>query len=215
MEYNELGGGFKLALSDLQIRGGGNILGESQSGNIAAVGYDLYLDLLQRTVDDLKRKIERGDNLAEDDYLEPEINLNISAFISSSFIPDPDQRYIAYKRISSITGNKGLLDLKEEFIDRYGKLTTEVENLFSIISIKDLLKNYKVSKLEQDPDALVFSFHPMTPITPEQILNFIKKSKGSVRMTPDSRLIAKHNLTNTDLIFAAVKNTLHAISEVD
>ncbi|OGR03809.1 MAG: transcription-repair coupling factor, partial [Deltaproteobacteria bacterium RIFOXYD12_FULL_53_23] len=79
MDYNELGGGFKLAMSDLQIRGGGNILGISQSGNIAAVGYDLYLELLQQTVLDLKRKGTAVEQAS--DQIEPEINLKISAFL--------------------------------------------------------------------------------------------------------------------------------------
>jgi transcription-repair coupling factor (superfamily II helicase) len=213
MDYNELGGGFKLALSDLQIRGGGNILGESQSGNIAAVGYDLYLDLLQRTVEDLKRKAERGEAFSDDDYQEPEINLSLSAFIANKYIPDPNQRYIAYKRITSVADSAELDDLKEEFTDRYGKMPKEAENLFAIIEIKDFLKKYKVTKLEQSAESLVFSFHSSTEITPEQILRFIRKSKGKVRMTPDSRLVVSQSIQAPNEIFQSIKNTLHAIIE--
>jgi transcription-repair coupling factor (superfamily II helicase) len=213
MDYNELGGGFKLALSDLQIRGGGNILGESQSGNIAAVGYDLYLDLLQRTVDDLKNKAARGEAYAEDDYREAELNLSLSAFISNRYIPDPNQRYIAYKRITSVGDSAELHELKDEFIDRYGKMPAEAENLFTIIEIKDFLKRHKVTKLEQSPGSLVFSFHATTEITPEQVLQFIRQAKGKVRMTPDSRLIVSASPQSAEEIFQAVKNTLHAIIE--
>ena len=211
MEYNELGGGFKLALSDLQIRGGGNILGESQSGTIAAIGYDLYLDLLQRTVDDLKRRGHQGLPLSEDDCPEPEINLTVSAFLANSYIPDPDQRYIAYKRITSVTDKGSLLDMRDEFIDRYGKLPDEGENLFAIIGLKELLKRLKITKLEQGPNALVFSFHQSTPITPAQILHYIKKAKGKARMTPDSKLVVKHNLSKPMKIFAEIENILRAI----
>lgn len=213
MEYNELGGGFKLALSDLQIRGGGNILGESQSGNIAAVGYDLYLDLLQRTVEDLKKKAEQGETFTDDDYHEPEINLLLSGYISNKYIIDPDQRYIAYKRITSVSDSAELQDLKDEFIDRYGAMPVEAENLFAVIEIKDFLKRYKITKLEQSPDSLVFSFHSSTAITPEQVLNFIRKSKGKVRMTPDSRLVVSQSLQSPPEIFQAIKNTLQAIIE--
>ncbi len=213
MDYNELGGGFKLAMSDLQIRGGGNILGESQSGNIAAVGYDLYLDLLQRTVEDLKKKEEKGESFTVDDYQEAEINLSISAFISNKYILDPNQRYIAYKRITSVSDSTELHDLKDEFVDRYGNMPIEAENLFTIIEIKDFLKRHKVTKLEQSPDSLVFSFHTSTEITPEQILQFIRKSKGKVRMTPDSRLIVSESLQSPQEIFQTIKNTLHAIIE--
>ena len=86
MDYNELGGGFKLAMSDLQIRGGGNILGESQSGTIAAVGYDLYLELLQQTVEDLKRE-RNGEGPPPDEELEPEINLRLPAFLPEYLHP--------------------------------------------------------------------------------------------------------------------------------
>nr|MDA8165935.1 transcription-repair coupling factor [Desulfobacteraceae bacterium] len=102
MDYHELGGGFKLAMSDLQIRGGGNILGESQSGHIAAVGYDLYLDLLQRTVEDLKRKAASGEETLAEEEIDPEINLTLSAYIPERYIADPDQRYVAYRKISAI-----------------------------------------------------------------------------------------------------------------
>ncbi|MBW2485715.1 MAG: transcription-repair coupling factor, partial [Deltaproteobacteria bacterium] len=99
LDHSELGGGFKLAMNDLQIRGGGNILGVSQSGHIAAVGYDLYLELLQNTVSDLKRK-DSAETPAE--TIEPEINLLISAYIPEKYIIDTSQRYIAYRKIAGV-----------------------------------------------------------------------------------------------------------------
>ncbi len=210
MEHNELGGGFKLAMSDLQIRGGGNILGESQSGNIAAVGYDLYLDLLQQTVEDLKRQASKGDSPVEVE-IDPEINLNLSAFIHEKYIPDPDQRYIAYRRIAAIRSAEDSQDLENEFIDRYGKLPIETKNLLETVSLKEELKPLKITKLEQGPGNLVFSFANGTPVSPQQILIYIKTNPTTCRLLPDSRLVVEIPTASTESIFDKIKKILHAI----
>jgi transcription-repair coupling factor (superfamily II helicase) len=187
MDYNELGGGFKLAMSDLQIRGGGNILGISQSGNIAAVGYDLYLELLQQTVLDLKRKGAAVEQPPE--QIEPEINLKISAFLPERYISSTEQRYIAYRRLTNAEQVEELLDLQDEFTDRYGPLPQEAFNLFEVLALKTLLRRWWISKLEQGPANLVFSFHEKTPVTPEKIMRLLEKYKNRARFTPESRLI--------------------------
>ncbi len=187
MDYNELGGGFKLAMSDLQIRGGGNILGISQSGNIAAVGYDLYLELLQQTVLDLKRKGVAVEQPPE--QIEPEINLKLSAFLPERYIPSTEQRYIAYRRLTNAEQVEELMDLKDEFTDRYGQLPQEALNLFEVLALKTLLRRLWISKLEQGSANLVFSFHEKTPVTPEKIMRLLEKHKNKARFTPESRLI--------------------------
>lgn len=187
MDYNELGGGFKLAMSDLQIRGGGNILGISQSGNIAAVGYDLYLELLQQTVLDLKRKGATVEHPPE--QIEPEINLKLSAFLPERYIPATEQRYIAYRRLTNAEQVEELMDLRDEFADRYGRLPQEALNLFEVLALKTLLRHLWISKLEQGPANLVFSFHEKTPVTPEKIMRLLEKYKDQARFTPEARLI--------------------------
>ncbi len=210
MDYNQLGGGFKLAMSDLQIRGGGNILGESQSGNIAAVGYDLYLDLLQRTVEDLKRHGENGSEPQTPDY-DPEINLQLSARIPASYIFNPEQRYIAYRRISVIKENKELAEQRDELRDRYGLLPEEVENLLQIIELKILMRPFHISKLDQGPGTLAFSFMEDTRVTPEQILIIVRSSKGQIRITPDNRLIVTTSTKDSEAIFTGAKNLLRQL----
>ncbi|MDH5298252.1 MAG: transcription-repair coupling factor, partial [Desulfobulbaceae bacterium] len=211
MDYNELGGGFKLAMSDLQIRGGGNILGESQSGTIAAVGYDLYLDLLQRTVEDLKRQAASGEAVVEEEEIDPEISLSIAAYIPASYINDPDQRYIAYRKISTLSTPEQLADLKIEFVDRYGVLPDETENLLAVVSLKEELRQLKIVKLEQGPATMVFSFHNRTPVAPEKILILIKQSKGKIRLTPDGRLVVQVTARTPDAILGEAKKILHGV----
>ena len=197
MDYNELGGGFKLALSDLQIRGGGNILGESQSGNIAAVGYDMYLDLLQKTVLDLKRRTQQAqqDGTAGIDFealpeeVEPEIKLAIAAHIPENYVDDVNQRYLCYRKITAAADDAALADLREEFADRFGPPPPEVENLFAVIALKNRLAALKINKLEQGPAALVCTFHPQTPVAPERILELVKRGGGKRRFTPEGKLV--------------------------
>jgi transcription-repair coupling factor (superfamily II helicase) len=208
MDYNELGGGFKLALSDLQIRGGGNILGESQSGHIAAVGYDLYLDLIQQTVEDLKRQAAAGHDLAGTEIIDPEMNLTVSAYLPGSYIASADQRYLAYRRISGIASSDEIYDLRDELHDRYGKLPAEAENLFMVIELKLELKKLLITKLEQSPTALVFTFHDKTPVSPDKILAMINRSKNTARFTPDSRLIVPVKAATPEELFITAHRIL-------
>lgn len=208
MDYNELGGGFKLAMSDLQIRGGGNILGESQSGTIAAVGYDLYLDLLQKTVEDLKR----GQRQDEDSFdFEPEISLQVSARIPPEYIPDQEQRYIAYRKITSITTADQLLDLRAELTDRYGPIPLETENLLTIMELKIPMRRLCISKLEQGSGNLAFSFLDQTPVSPQQILLMVQTSGHRIRLTPDNLLVVNVTKHTHEAIFAAAKKMLQEL----
>ncbi len=185
MDYNELGGGFKLAMSDLQIRGGGNILGESQSGTIAAVGYDLYLELLQKTIEDLKAGRA---TFAAEDY-DPEVNLRLAARLPEDYIPDGDQRYLAYRRLAAINAEEDLADFQAELADRYGPLPEEAANLLRLVDLKIVMRRLLVERLEQGkPGTLVLQFHPETPVRPERLVAFVQVNGG--RLTPSGRLIA-------------------------
>ena len=187
LDHTELGGGFKLAMSDLQIRGGGNILGISQSGHIAAVGYDLYLELLQNTVADMRRQTDREET---PEQVDPEINLQISAYIPEKYIADIPQRYIAYRKIAHLENDAQLADLQEELQDRYGPLPGETQNLFAIMALKIKMQDLLITRLEQGKGVLVFSFHEKTPVKPEKILAIIAKAGNNIRFTPDARLMA-------------------------
>ena len=148
MDCSELCGGFKLAMNDLQIRGGGNLLGVSQSGHIAAVGYDLYLELLQSTVADLKKKAAGGEALLEPE-LDPEVKLRIAAFLPDDYVRDTTQRYQLYRLIST-AGNQDpemLADMRDELIDRFGPLPPEANTLFAMIGLKHPLRRLGISKL--------------------------------------------------------------------
>jgi transcription-repair coupling factor (superfamily II helicase) len=219
MDCNELGGGFKLAMSDLQIRGGGNLLGVSQSGHIAAIGYDLYLDLLQKTVADLKTMAATDGEQRGGEELEPEINLQLSAYIPETYIPDISQCYITYRRIAALTSGTEEMqaDLIDELRDRYGEPPVETTTLFRIIALKKELVLLRIIKLEQGRDTLVFSFQDNTPLTPAMLMSFMatfstKKSAYGVKFTPDGRLIVSGTLSSLEQIFGAAEEILNELN---
>jgi transcription-repair coupling factor (superfamily II helicase) len=182
LDFSELGAGFKIALNDLQIRGGGAILGSTQSGHIAAIGYELYLELLEKAVNKMK-----GDG-SPADMIETEINLPISAFLPKSFISDADQRLIAYKRLATLADEQSVEDLAGEWRDRYGPLPETVKSLVLIAKVRLLLKRFKVVRLDGDEENFVIFFAPGTDIGPvmslfeQKRLNFSLESERKLKV---------------------------------
>ncbi|WP_163336977.1 transcription-repair coupling factor [Desulfopila sp. IMCC35008] len=221
MDCNELGGGFKLAMNDLQIRGGGNLLGVSQSGHIAAIGYDLYLDLLQKTVADLKARARNGEDLTMEEDLDPEINLQVSAYIPEKYMLDISQRYVTYRRIAALTNSteEAHNDLRLELEDRYGPLPEETENLFRVVALKQKLKALRIQKLEKGRDTLVFSFLDDTPVTPEKLLIYLqsgpnRKRKAPSKLTPDGRLVVSTAMPTVEMTFTCVEDSLYQLENM-
>ncbi|HHE46382.1 MAG TPA: transcription-repair coupling factor, partial [Bacteroidetes bacterium] len=181
MDHSDLGSGFQIAMSDLKIRGGGTILGASQSGHIAAVGYDMFLKLMEESVSELKGEQPRDD-------IEPEINLPMSTFIPEHYIADIDQRLSAYRRLSRISDMDEVSAIKEELIDRYGKLPEEVSNLLVKIVFKALAVKAGIKKLDVAGNQLVLHISHQHQANPHGIVDLIVSEKDRFRLTPDHKL---------------------------
>jgi transcription-repair coupling factor (superfamily II helicase) len=153
MEYRDLGSGFQIAMKDLQIRGAGTALGASQSGHIAAVGYDLFLKLLDQAVHDLK-----GDVYITP--LDPEINAGMSTGFPEDYIESVEQRLTLYRRLSRLDRISDIADIKKELTDRYGKLPREAENMLLKIMLRVLSIQGGIKRLDMDPGSLVLTFSP-------------------------------------------------------
>jgi transcription-repair coupling factor (superfamily II helicase) len=180
-ELDGLGGGFKLALHDLEIRGAGNLLGEQQSGQISAVGFELYTEMMEKAVSELKGEIVAPE-------VEPEIRLEIPAYFPESYIPDANQRLLFYKRLASVRNPVELGELKEEIKDRFGPHTPVVDNLFMVMDLRRVLKEFLVQQISVSNGKVFLLFHPESPVKVEKLLELIKKQKTKFRLAPDGRL---------------------------
>jgi transcription-repair coupling factor (superfamily II helicase) len=200
-EFSEPGSGFRIAYNDLEIRGGGNLLGISQSGHISAVGYELYTELMEKTVREIK-----GEKIVEEELL-PEIQLGVSAFIPEEYVQDVHQRLILYKRISLAANDEDLYQIKGEIQDCYGNLPPSVENLLQVISIRNYLKPLKGKKMGYDSKYLYIFFRDISPVNPAKIIALYHKNIKGLRFTPDYKLFVpipalseKEILTQADLL---------------
>ncbi len=151
-EFTELGSGFKIAARDLEIRGAGNLLGQEQSGQISAVGFELYLDMINELVTSLKgAPIEKK--------IETKLHFRISAFISEEYISDNFQRLSIYKRLSTTSALEEIQTIRAELEDRYGAVPMPVEHLLQIIQLKGMAKRLKIEKIEERGKSIRFSFN--------------------------------------------------------
>jgi transcription-repair coupling factor (superfamily II helicase) len=181
-EFSEPGSGFRIAYNDLEIRGGGNLLGISQSGHISAVGYELYTELMEKTVREIK-----GEEIGEEELL-PEIQLGISAFIPEEYVQDVHQRLVLYKRISLAGSDEDINQIKSELQDCYGDLPASVGNLLQVISIRNCLKPLKGKKMGYDGKYLYIFFRDNSPVDPAKIIALYHKKIKDLRFTPDYKL---------------------------
>ena len=205
MEHSDLGAGFQIAMSDLKIRGGGTILGASQSGHIAAVGYDMFLKLMENAIANLK-----GEETSEP--LDPEINVNFSAFLSENYIPDIDQRMSAYRRLAKMTELQQLADFKSESLDRFGPLPEEAENLLLKIMLKVLAKTAGVSRLDLVGRNLSLNFSPSHQRNPAAIVDMIMAAPQTYKLTPAHVLKTKLGSSRLSGRLAQTKNLLKEIA---
>ena len=139
-DFTDLGSGFKIAMRDLEIRGAGNLLGESQSGHMAAVGYDLYCKMLNEAVSQLKGEKEEADYATT-------IDLDIDAFIPESYIKNEYQKLDIYKRISAIETDDEYMDMQDELVDRFGDIPKSVEYLLVIARVRALAHKCYVTEV--------------------------------------------------------------------
>ena len=175
-EFSELGAGFKIAALDLELRGGGNLLGGEQSGHIAAVGYETYVSLLEETVQELrgeKPKLE----------VHATISLGLDLRIPPAYIGDEHQRLRAYKRIADATGADDTARILEEFEDRYGRAPDAVRLLLQFSVLKSLAERLGVTAIDRRGGALNLQFHGESRIEPQRLMQLVSEVQGA-QFTP-------------------------------
>jgi len=201
-ELTELGAGFTIASHDLELRGAGELLGARQSGQVAAVGFEMYAELLEETIHEMK-------GLEHKEEIDPEIKLGLSAFLPEKFVPDPNQRLVFYKKLSAAEDDEELFALMDELRDRFGKLPDPALLLFEIMKLRVLMKRLKITLAEYDGNRIVFGFHSSTPVEPEKILALIEKQASRYSISPDYRLFVRTGrLEATERLKTAKKELL-------
>jgi len=180
-ELSDLGSGFRIAAYDLEIRGAGELLGKAQSGQIAEVGFDMYAQILEETVMEM-----RGEGISGHEPA-PEINLRIPVYIPEDYIPDTRQRLTLYKRLATCETHDELVSLKEEILDRYGNMPGVLENLFEITELKLRLKPLGVKELSRKKTRLyvTFSKAKCPEGVAERIVCLMENKPERFLLTPD------------------------------
>ncbi|WP_313451241.1 transcription-repair coupling factor [Stutzerimonas kunmingensis] len=168
----DLGAGFVLATHDLEIRGAGELLGEGQSGQIQAVGFTLYMEMLERAV----KAIRKGEqpNLEQPLGGGPEINLRLAALIPEDYLPDVHARLILYKRIANAAHEDGLKELQVEMIDRFGLLPEPTKNLVRLTLLKLQAEKLGITKIDAGPQGGRIEFSADTSVDPMVLIKLIQ-----------------------------------------
>ena len=185
-----LGAGFTLASHDLDIRGGGNPLGEEQSGYIKDVGVELYQHMLEEAVAELRDDIQ-----VTDQSWSPNVNLGVAVLIPEHYISDLNLRLATYRRISDVEDDEASESLAAELIDRFGPLPEEANSLLNVIKIKRLCRKTHVQKIDVGPKGIVLTMRHQDVEDPSVILNAITQNHGW-RLRPDQTIFISSQLEN-------------------
>jgi len=179
-EFSELGAGFRIAALDLELRGAGNLLGRQQHGHIEAIGFDLYVQMLEGAVAKLK-----GEESLPD--LRTTLNLGMDVRIPQEYIPSENLRLRTYKRISSIATEAERQDVHKELEDRFGPLPKSVENLLEYAVLKTMSEKLRVASVERQGMRVAVRFHPDTQLDPAAVVKVVRSRKG-IKLDPSGVL---------------------------
>ncbi len=213
----ELGAGFTLAVHDMEIRGAGELLGDGQSGHMQEVGFDLYAEMLERAVQDLKSG--RTPDLEQLDEQKLEVNLGEPALLPDDYLPDVNARLVLYKRIAAAKDQEELGELQVEMIDRFGLLPPATRNLFDTTSLKLTATPLGIDKIEATTEEIQLVIGNQHQLDPLQLIKLIQQQPDRYRlrgqdrfsMTLESESVAERRAAIETLLdqLAATKKTEH------
>jgi transcription-repair coupling factor (superfamily II helicase) len=206
----ELGAGFTLATHDLEIRGAGELLGDEQSGQIQEIGYNLYMELLERAVSalksgkqaDLERPLDSG----------PAVELHVPVLIPEDYVPDVHLRLVLYKRIASTPSREELDELKVEMIDRFGPMPQYAQSLFRATQIKLRASELGIRKIDAGANSGYFIFEETNKIDPKRVLKLIQGRPKEYRLEGPLKLRFVHDARAEDKLFARVEQLVEQLA---
>jgi transcription-repair coupling factor (superfamily II helicase) len=179
-EFSDLGSGFRVAALDLEIRGAGNLLGGEQSGHIEAVGFDMYMKLLEQTIKELK-----GEEIEEE--IRATVNLRVDLRIDEAYIPDMNQRLMIYRRLAGVRSEGELQRAIDEVRDRYGPLPPSIHNLAEYALIRLLADRVGIESIDREGQMVVLKFRPEAKVDPTWLFRVVQGRKD-VQLSPPATL---------------------------
>jgi transcription-repair coupling factor (superfamily II helicase) len=179
-EFSDLGSGFRVAALDLEIRGAGNLLGGEQSGQIDAVGFEMYMQLLEQTVRELK-----GEEIEDD--VRATVNLKVDLRIDDSYVPDMNQRLMLYRKVAAARTEDEIDRVLEEAADRYGPLPSSVLNLADYGRIRVMADRLGIETIDRDARLIVLKFRPQAKVDPVRLVALVRQ-RPELTLVPPSGL---------------------------
>ena len=204
-----LGSGFLLANHDLEIRGAGELLGEQQSGQIESIGFNLYMEMLERAVKNLQEGKAVGSNITGTQ--QNEINLRIPALIPDDYLPDAATRLVLYRRISCAESNDALRDLQVEMIDRFGLLPDPVKNLFRQATLRLRAIQLGIDKIEASTSSMRLEFASDTRVDPFALVKLMQQFPTRYKLEEGKRLVIREDMDDVEEKFNAVETLLEKL----
>ena len=208
---DSLGAGFQLASHDLDIRGGGNLLGEEQSGHIKEIGVELYQQMLEDAVNELKAHVGAE---APDRGWSPQINTGAAVLIPEDYIPDLSVRLSIYRRLSDAEKAQEREALAAELIDRFGPLPPEAGQLLKVVAIKGLCREANVAKIDVGPKGAVVTFRNDDFKNPAALVGFVAKNQVAWRLRPDHKIVVRGEWETPEQRLAAAERVLAELAKL-
>jgi transcription-repair coupling factor (superfamily II helicase) len=199
-EFSDLGAGFRIAALDLELRGAGNLLGGQQSGHMDALGFDLYTQMLERTVAEL-----RGEQIEDEPTVS--INLGVNVAIPESYIPDMGQRLRTYKRVSSARDETVLAAIRAETEDRYGRIPEPVEDLFDYARLRQAAETVGVISIDRTREGIAVKLTARARVSPEKLMEMVRVREGA-SFTPSGVWRVELNDEEKDQFLAVARRLL-------
>jgi transcription-repair coupling factor (superfamily II helicase) len=205
--FVELGSGYHIATHDLELRGGGDVLGSSQSGHIGSVGYEMYLELLQEEIHRLK-----GEEVAKP-LEEVEINLPFPAMLPETYVPDMKDRLALYRRLSSLRLEEQVDDARKELEDRYGSIPTEAHELLKVIQLKVLMRRMGLKSLTVGPKGASLSPGKDPLLEPGTILYLVQSKPDHYAILPEGKFVMKGDFGSSGELYDRLRVLLSSATQ--
>jgi transcription-repair coupling factor (superfamily II helicase) len=208
---DQLGAGFSIASHDMDIRGAGNLLGEEQSGHVREVGIELYQEMLEEAV----AQMRSGEGAAEiADQWSPQINIGASVLIPESYVSDLTVRMALYRRLAALEDGNEIERFAAELIDRFGKMPDEVKHLLEIVAIKRLCRVALVEKIEAGPKGATLTFRGSQFPNPIGLVRLINEHQSTMRVRPDQKVVIARDWPTPELRLKGAQNLLSQLAKI-